>query len=174
MNRNYWLIGAIVLVVPLITIGFSMMKTEAAQERPFQASGPEAVTFEGPDPDVCGEGRLKVDVEGTGEATHLGEYQITRRHCFNPGNNPPTFEDGIFEMTAANGDVLSGTYAGALADVLEVDQNGNPVVIVIDAPYVITGGTGRFADAAGEGETEGIFNLQTQQGDFTMEGWIRY
>ncbi len=174
MNRNIWMIGLVVLLVPLITVGFTLTKSSSAQERPFRASGPEAVTFEGPDEDVCGAARLKVNVEGTGEATHLGEYQISRRHCFNPGNTPPTFEDGIFEMTAANGDVLTGSYDGELGDVLEVDENGNPIVIVIDAPYVITGGTGRFANAEGAGETEGIFNLQTQEGDFTMEGWIKY
>lgn len=174
MKRSYLLIGVPILVLLVAALGLSQMRAEAVQSGPFRAGGPEGVTFEAPDPDVCGPDRLRVDVEGSGEATHLGRYQITRQHCFNPGETPPTFEDGVFEMRAANGDSVAGTYSGVLADVLEVDQDGNPVVILIDAPFVITGGTGRFSDAQGEGSTEGTFNLVTQQGEFSMEGTITY
>lgn len=174
MKRSYLLIGVPVFVLLATALGLSRMSAEAIRPRPFRADGPEAVTFEAPDPDVCGPDRLRVDVEGSGEATHLGHYEIIRQHCFNPGMNPPTFEDGVFEMKAANGDTVNGTYSGVLADVLEVDGDGNPVVILIDAPFVITGGTGRFSDAQGEGSSEGIFNLVTEQGDFTMEGTISY
>lgn len=174
MKRSYWMIGGAIALLLVVGGALTLTAAQAQEQLPFSAQGPEVVTSEAPDEAVCGAGRLRVDVEGSGEATHLGEYEVIRRHCFNPGNNPPTFEEGVFWMTAANGDSLTGEYSGALADVLEVDSEGNPVVIVIDAPYVVTGGTGRFANAEGDGSIEGIFNLKTQEGDFTTEGWISY
>lgn len=61
-----------------------------------------------------------------------------------------------------------------MEEVLEVAGDGSPVVILINAPWRITGGTGRFAGAVGEGATRGVFNLVTEQGDFRLEGWISY
>lgn len=138
---------------------------------PYRASGPEWVVWEGPHLD-CGPGRLKVEVEGTGQASHLGQYTIVRSHCFNLATF--TIEDGTFEQTAANGDRLWGTYSGYTAGVLEVAPDGSPVVIVIESPTTITGGTGRFASAEGAGTTVGVFNLVLESGTFTFEGELAY
>jgi hypothetical protein len=138
---------------------------------PYQASGPEWVVHEAPHPD-CGLGRLKVEVEGTGQASHLGQYTVVRRHCFNLATF--TIEDGAFEQTAANGDRLWGTYTGYTAGVLQFGPDGSPVVIIIESPTTITGGTGRFANATGAGTTTGIFNLATESGEFTFSGQLAY
>jgi hypothetical protein len=143
----------------------------AAPPLPFQASGPEWVTWEGPHPD-CGPGRLKVAVAGWGQATHLGRYAIARQHCINLATF--TIEDGTFEQTAANGDRLWGTYTGSTEAVLEFAPDGSPLVIVITSPTQITGGTGRFAQASGAGTTRGIFNVASQAGTFTFDGEITY
>jgi len=129
------------------------------------------VLQEAPHPD-CGPGRLKVDVEGTGQASHLGRYTIRRQHCFNLATF--TIEDGRFVQTAANGDELWGTYTGSTEAVLEFAPDGSPLVIVLASPTQVTGGTGRFAHATGAGTTRGIFNVVTKVGTFTFDGEIAY
>jgi hypothetical protein len=143
----------------------------AAPAVPWRAAGPEWVLQEAPHPD-CGPGRLKVEVEGTGQASHLGRYTILRQHCFNLATF--TIEDGSFVQTAANGDELWGTYTGSTEAVLEFAPDGSPLVIVIASPTQITGGTGRFAHASGAGHTRGVFNVVTKVGTFTFSGEITY
>ena len=141
------------------------------QQLPYKAGGPEYVLQEAPHPD-CGPGKLKVEVEGSGQGTHLGQYTIMRQHCFDLAT--ASFENGTFEQTAANGDKVWGTYSGSTVDVLEFAEDGSPVVIVIDSPWTITGGTGRFSNAEGDGTAIGIFNIVTKEGSFEMDGWISY
>ena len=169
MSQYFKLIGIVFVLVSLLAVALS--RVTAGEQRPYKSDGPEWVVQEGPG-GACGADRIDVQVEGRGQATHLGEYSITRHHCFNPALG--AFEDGTFEQTAANGDKISGTYSGFVAGVLEVDDQGNPSVIIINATQVITGGTGRFAGAEGQSELYSEFNLITHQGDFTMEGWISY
>lgn len=159
----------LLLFVSILAIGFS--RVTAGEQLPFKAGGPEWVVQEGPG-GACGAERIDVQVEGSGQGTHLGQYTITRHHCYNPAL--ATFEDGSFTLKAANGDKIFGTYAGFAAGVLEVDDQGNPLLIVISATQVITGGTGRFANAAGQSDLYSEFNLVTHRGDFSMEGWISY
>lgn len=170
--RQYWylkLVGTLFVLVFLLSAGLS--RVAAGVQRPYRATGPEWVVQEGPG-GACGADRIDVQVEGQGQATHLGEYTISRHHCFNPVS--AAFEGGTFEQTAANGDKIFGTYSGVVAGVNEVDGQGNPVVIVINATQVITGGTGRFASATGQSELKSVFNLVTHRGNFTADGWISY
>lgn len=172
MKKVHIIVGTALLIAVLMAVGVSQAWVLAdAVQKPFMASGPEFVLQEAPHPD-CGPGKLKVDVQGSGQGTHTGQYTIVRHHCFDLAT--AAIENGYFEQTAANGDKLWGTYAGSPAGVLEFDENGNPVVIIIDSPWMITGGTGRFAGAEGAGDTHGVFNIVTKQGDFSMEGWISY
>ncbi|HEX6386013.1 MAG TPA: hypothetical protein VF177_15190 [Anaerolineae bacterium] len=162
-------VTVLLVFVSLLAIAFS--RVSAGEQRPFKARGPESVVQEGPG-GACGADRIDVQVEGSGQGTHVGQYTITRHHCFNPAL--ATFEDGTFELTAANGDKIFGTYSGFVAGVVEVDDQGNPLVIIINATQVITGGTGRFADAEGQSDLYSEFNLITHRGNFTIEGWISY
>lgn len=172
MKTLYASIRIVLVIAALLAIGLAQTGAAAKGKKlPYSARGPEVVTQEAPHPD-CGEGRLKVEIEGSGQGTHIGQYSIIRKHCFNLAT--AAIEDGYFEQTAANGDKLWGTYYGFPAGVLEFDENGNPVVILIHAPWTITGGTGRFADAKGSGNTEGVFNFVTKEGTFSMDGWISY
>jgi hypothetical protein len=172
MKRLILSTGIALAFILTIAMAWSRMPSAAAgKQLPYKASGPEVLIWEGPHED-CGPERFKVEIQGGGQATHLGQYLIVRQHCFNPALG--TFEDGQFEQTAANGDQIRGTYEGFVEDVLEFGEDGSPVVIVINAPYTITGGAGRFAGASGEGSTRGVFNLMTQSGDFELEGWISY
>lgn len=172
MKTFYTSIRIVLVIAALFAIGLAQTGAAAeGKQLPYSASGPEVVIQEAPHA-ACGAGRLKVEIEGSGQGTHIGQYTIIRQHCFNLAN--ATIEDGYFEQTAANGDKLWGTYYGSPAGVLEFDENGNPVVIVIASPWTITGGTGRFADAEGSGDTKGVFNFVTKEGTFSMDGWISY
>jgi hypothetical protein len=77
---------------------------------------------------------------GTGEASHLGRYTV----LFDPltvyirrGTSV-----GRMTLTAADGDVLTGTEAGKGRPV-------GPLLAHIEETVTITGGTGRFAGATG-------------------------
>jgi hypothetical protein len=170
MSYPKLLIGLLFAFATVLT-GSQAHLALAAPAVPLRASGPEWVLQEAPHPD-CGPGRLKVEVEGTGQATHLGEYAIVRQHCFNLATF--TIEDGTFVQTAANGDALWGTYTGFTEAVLEFAPDGSPLVIVIASPTQIAGGTGRFAQASGAGHTRGVFNVVTKVGTFTFEGEVTY
>jgi hypothetical protein len=87
----------------------------------------------------CPTGSLPIDFVGTGEATHLGEFEVFYEYCsyaqVDP-TNPTSIAWGVF--TTDNGDEVHVTeYATATG----------PTTAVADA--VITGGTGRFATATG-------------------------
>lgn len=157
------------LLMLLLIVGVSY--AIASRQRPYKAQGLEMVVQEAPG-GSCGAEQIEVQIEGHGQATHFGQYTITRQHCFDPAQG--NFEEGTFVQTAANGDKIYGTYSGVVTDVLEVDDQGNPVLILINGTQEITGGTGQFAGAEGEAELYTEFSLVTHQGDFNAEGWITY
>src|SRR5918997_1657665 len=53
---------------------------------------------------------LTVHIQGPGTATHLGRLTTDQSHCASPTSLE--FTDGEFTLTAANGDLLRGTYFG--------------------------------------------------------------
>src|SRR6266496_3994244 len=96
------LMGLLVLVVALAL----PMHAAAADQVPFKAS--ETGTFQllGP----CETGGIVIDVTGTGHATELGNYSAHYRECLLPATGAVTA--GSFTLTAANGDMVFGTYGG--------------------------------------------------------------
>ena len=97
--------------------------------------------------------------EGTGQGTHLGEFSTSMTFCIDPtdiqddgqllaGESLP-YHSGVGTFTAANGDVLTFTIAGA---VLPSDADGYNFEFA--DPFEFTGGTGRFEGATGGGETD--------------------
>jgi hypothetical protein len=86
---------------------------------------------------------------GVGNATHLGKFKWEDEETatFNPDF---TFSVvGSFTMTAANGDKLTGTFETTGF----VNAEGQ---LVINGEYVFDGGTGRFANATGEGTLDAL------------------
>ncbi len=81
------------------------------------------------------------DVTGalTGTVTHLGLARMSTTHVSSPEG---TISGGTFEMTAANGDTILGTYT-ATGQWISNDQ------VLGAATLEITGGTGRFVGASG-------------------------
>ena len=79
---------------------------------------------------------------GSGTGTHIGKYTFRASECVNLMTL--TVTDGRWSITAANGDTLSGRYAGQAAPV-----TGSPCDITYDVEGPVTGGTGRFQGASG-------------------------
>ncbi len=88
-------------------------------------------------------------VKGTGEMTHGGRADFTSHHCTRVSpTHEITFRDGAMTMVTANGDKVTFSYgSGALTVVGDTT--------LIDSPFVITGGTGRFEGAGGAGTLHG-------------------
>jgi hypothetical protein len=153
--RRQTLMGLLVLLALALP-----MRAVAREQVPFKAS--ETGTFQllGP----CDTTGIALDVTGTGDGTYLGHYSAHYRECFDPATGAVT--DGSFTLTAANGDMIFGTYSG---HVLPTDD---PNVIVFEDPGVITGGTGRFAGVSGVMTASGVANLATGNYTGTLSGGV--
>lgn len=165
------------LLALIVVLGAAVYGVAAGSnpQRPFKAQSFEYVVSEG-----ILEGSdcpaFEVISQGSGTGAHLGAFSVVRRHCFTPPDHPAfagaVIHDGSYEITAANGDSLWGTYTGELRPTEFGDQG--PIRGVITSPSTIDGGTGRFAGAQGEYLAVGDYDLVADEGDFTFEGWISY
>jgi hypothetical protein len=136
---------------------------------PFFMSSYEVVTAEVPTAE-CASALYQVLVEGTGTATQMGAVTVTRSHCFSPFQNPP-ISGGYWEARAADGDMIWGSYTGTLVPTA-FDSDGNPIRGIITSPYTVDGGTGRFANAGGQGVSVGDYDLVANEGDFDTSGTL--
>jgi hypothetical protein len=99
--------------------------------------------------------------EGTGNATHLGQFTWTSAHCTQIGTNPPatvTVSDGRFDYVAANGDLLFEEYGNGQFIVL------TPTLACLDTAATFAGGTGRFEHAAGSALEHACWNPSVEPG----------
>jgi hypothetical protein len=76
-------------------------------------------------------------------------------------------QTGTRTFTAANGDELYATAAGISAPI-------GPGLIGFSATFTFTGGTGRFANASGTAQGNGVANQMTQTTTVRIEGEISY
>lgn len=108
---------------------------------------------------------------GTGQASHLGAVTLNATDCItlNPSTGTFSFREGMFTLTAANGDQLTAKYEGEL-----VPTSPTSSVYIVDGEYEIIGGTGRFSDAEGKGTLSGALDLHTNQGKFIASGTLTY
>lgn len=114
---------------------------------------------------LCGGFRIKHTGEGT--ATRLGNAMWSATECVdllaNPGRSH--VRDGRAVLTSAKGELhLSYEADGALPD-LAGDVH-------VTGPYVITGGTGRFAGASGSGTLTGDANVYTSIAQVDLTGTL--
>jgi hypothetical protein len=103
-----------------------------------------------------------VDRDGTGNATHLGNYT---EHVTMVINIPTMSSTGAATFTAANGDTLLATVAGQAT-------RTSPTTLSIVEVYTITGGTGRFAGASGAFTLESTLDQTTGVSYGTFSGAI--
>ena len=99
--------------------------------------------------------------EVTGDATHLGEYELVIEAVVNFGTLPPT-ATGTLTFTAANGDTLVASFTGSSALVV-------PGLVLITEHAVIDPerSTGRFAGATGEFTMKRLADAATGVGGVT-------
>lgn len=124
--------------------------------------GQDSGTFEFTQ-DACPAGLAPLRTHTTGTATLIGADSFETQECFD--NATLTFS-GSFTITAANGDTLTGAYAGHVTGFL--DQ----VTAVSAFTATVTGGTGRFAGATGSFSGSGQANLATFAESRTFAGTI--
>ena len=105
-----------------------------------------------------------------GRATHVGHFTAETSNCTAfPIPGPVDIVDGRIVITAANGDQILSSYSGR-QDVVDPATGAAR----FEVENVITGGTGRFADAAGWDDNSGSINFQTGLLAGQFEGRISY
>ena len=96
----------------------------------------------GPAPELS----VSIGPAGATGTSNFGDFSFTASHCL-PGPPPGPYNQGIFDFTFTDGshigDQLTGTYTGLLTATATMGVFANT------QDYVITGGTGAFADASG-------------------------
>ena len=90
---------------------------------------------------------VQVDVDATGNATHLGRFALAIPHIV----TRPT-ATGTYQFVAANGDTLTASFSG------KATPTATRGVLSIVEAATITGGTGRFAGATGSFTCVRLFN----------------
>jgi hypothetical protein len=116
---------------------------------------------------------IYVELEGIGNATHLGKTKIWVGQNWDFGDFTSPAE-GAAEVifTAANGDELHA-YLYAY-NAIELDASGNPVFATVWGSGHFTGGTGRFSDATGTYDLTAFFDFLTGESKAWYKGEIMY
>ncbi len=111
--------------------------------------------------------------------THLGLVTLVQHQCvvataFQFPGGPPA--SGLIEVTdatitAANGDTVTLTSAPVSFGTFEPPGIGpGPLPIEFEGTLAITGGTGRFASAAGSAHFEGMYCFRVNGGMYSLAG----
>jgi hypothetical protein len=167
LNRNrllsaspHQLLFLTVLLVTITLLVFAPQSTRADSQMPFSASFGTEFTNEFVLPFY-----LRVFVTGEGNASHMGRTSaVTTDQLIN-------LEDGSgtasYSLTAANGDTVVVAITAQNTDI--------PGGVMFAGDYTITGGTGRFYGATGNGLLAGsalFTGPNTGVGSFTLVGTI--
>jgi hypothetical protein len=100
-------------------------------------------------------------ITGKGNATHLGRYTLAIEEIVNVEERSAT---GSFILTAANRDMVSGTFIG--------HAQGSGPLFSITEEATITAGTGRFVGATGSFVIDRVFDSATGKTTGSFEGSI--
>lgn len=139
-------VSALVMILVLLMAG-SVPAAADSTEVPFRGVLTVQPTFAGPLIIDGQEVGFRLAVTGYGYFMHLGATTWSADMWVN--TTAGTLGADSMTFTAANGDTLTGSYLGA---------NGEPLPGINHCvgDFVITGGTGRFANVTGGGKLEGF------------------
>jgi hypothetical protein len=136
-------LGILAMVLGLVLMTMPAAGADSAS-RPFTGSAVGSLTFPtGTECENYGGANVRTDGHATGTASHLGQTIVTTRHCTPEG---PELTGGKMMMVAANGDLLYLDYEG-----VNSPPDPDTGILVSATDFVITGGSGRFEGAQGEG-----------------------
>ena len=139
----------------MFLVGFSGSAV-AREQVPFKGRLDGVVTITPAPPSV------DILIEATGNATHLGSFTLVVPHRVNPATRTGV---GSYEFTGANGDILFANFDGNATQIA-------PGVLRLVETAIITGGTGRFANASGGFTCERVFNMAAGTTTGSFEGTI--
>jgi hypothetical protein len=105
---------------------------------------------------------------GKGNSTHLGKTLLNGGDCITPVEDYYRFE-GKLTLTAANGDKLTGDYAGSFTP-----SGKGSMYNLTGAKFHITGGTRRFSKASGTADLTGEQDILTGKGKVEANGTVKY
>jgi hypothetical protein len=131
----------------------------------FDAAAGDSVPLTGKDAfssSVVGGSGTAIETVDTGSGTlaHLGQFTMAASETVELAAS--SVSDGVFTLTAANGDTVQGTYSGTVL----------PGLVGYHVTGPITGGTGRFAGATGTIVFDGTFDIATGTGTDVISGSI--
>ncbi|MFL6718997.1 MAG: hypothetical protein ACJ8G3_21825 [Burkholderiaceae bacterium] len=106
---------------------------------------------------------------GTGTVSHLGKSALVSTACITFTNGIYSIVSSTITLTAANGDMLFGTYTGRFHP-----TNVPYIYEMNDGTLTITGGSGRFKNATGSATLQSSENLTTGEGTISAIGSISY
>jgi hypothetical protein len=137
-------------ILPLLTaLVLSVMTASASQNLPFRLGDEGTITFTSPS---------TATTAGTGNATHMGRIAsdgsltiVGEASCDNEVGFAVEMQD---TFTGANGDKVMVAITMQLCPIAPGIYHGV-------GTYVMTGGTGRFANATGSGVFDGTGNFNT-------------
>lgn len=155
--------GALALSLTVVVSGGGTPAVAAPTETPFRASFDVVMSLT-PD-SACG--GFRVSGTGVGRAMHMGAATLSVDECVDFAMEPGRVHVyGTLVLTAANGDQLQ----------VSVDKVGDLPGPTGDAhvagPYVVSGGTGRFAGATGRGTTTTDANVVTSTATAKLVGTL--
>ena len=138
-------------ILPLLAaLALSAMAASASENLPFRLGDEGTITFTSPS---------TATTAGTGNATHLGTITsdgnltiVGEASCI---DNEVGFSAEMQDtFTAANGDIVTTAITMQLCPIAPGIYHGV-------GTYIVTGGTGRFANATGSGVFDGTGNFNT-------------
>jgi hypothetical protein len=104
-----------------------------------------------------------VVVEATGNATHIGQFELTAEHVVDTAARVAV---GTYVFTAANGDTLTAEFTG------RASPTATPGVLAVVETATITEGTGRFEGATGSFVVNRLYDRAAGTTTGSFEGKI--
>jgi hypothetical protein len=155
-----------ILIAGLIVASIAATPIAAADQRPMSG---QFTAQAGPTAPRCGADALTLGFEIQGVATHLGSLTGTGSNCteFTLTTDAVAVWDGLATFIAADGSTLSTTAEGTQ----DAPTAGRAA---FDITHTISGGTGRFAGAAGVWEVTGVIDFTTGTIEGKVAGWLSY
>lgn len=153
------------LAIAAVLVSVGLTPASAATQVPFKARAAGSFTFVGDPPSPSG-----LILDATGIATHLGQSTSHGVMTFLPdaASCPGGFKIDDEETLTATDD---GDQITISVDD-EACPTGTPNVYQISATYTVTGGTGSFASAGGQGTAECIGDFNNNTFASTLKGTI--